>query len=87
MASQVTLREYKKFRKEQFKGKCEKQKENKDIATVASDGDTIIVCDNACETLHVRIPLGWLIQQRCFISLHVKIYSLLTLVTVLVGLG
>ena len=36
---------------QKFKGKYEEQKENKDIAAVASDGDTIIVCDDACVNL------------------------------------
>ena len=44
-------REWRKFRREQFKGKCEEQKEDNDIATVASDGDMIIVCDDACVNL------------------------------------
>ena len=44
-------RECRKFIREQFKEKCGEQKEDKDIAAVASDGDTIIVCDDACVNL------------------------------------
>ena len=44
-------RECRKFRRKQFKGKREEQKEDKSIAVVASDGDTIIVCDDACVNL------------------------------------
>ena len=44
-------RECRKFRREKFKGKCKEQKEDKDITVVASDGDTIIVCDDACVNL------------------------------------
>ena len=44
-------KECKKFKKEQFKGKCEENKEDKDITIVASDGDTIIVCDDMCVNL------------------------------------
>ena len=44
-------RESKKFRREQFKGKGEEQKDEKDIAAIASYGDTIIVCDDACVNL------------------------------------
>ena len=41
-------RKCKKFRREQFKGKCE---ENKDIIVVTFDDDTIIVCDDTCVNL------------------------------------
>ena len=51
MANQGTLRECRKFRREQFKGKGEEQKDEKNIAAIASDGDTIIVCDDACVNL------------------------------------
>ena len=44
-------RECRKLRRKQFKGKGEEQKEDKDIAAVASDGDTTIVCDDACVNL------------------------------------
>ncbi|KAL6320961.1 hypothetical protein AAG906_010770 [Vitis piasezkii] len=44
-------RECRKFRREQFKGKGEEQKDEKNIAAIASDGDTIIVCDDACVNL------------------------------------
>ena len=44
-------RECIKFRRKQFKGKCEEQKEDKDIAVVAFDGDTIIVYDDVCVNL------------------------------------
>ncbi|RVW34988.1 Retrovirus-related Pol polyprotein from transposon TNT 1-94 [Vitis vinifera] len=44
-------RECRKFKKEQFKGNGEVQKEDKDIAVVASNADTIIVCDDACVNL------------------------------------
>ncbi|KAL6318079.1 hypothetical protein AAG906_035224 [Vitis piasezkii] len=44
-------RECRKFKREQFKGKGEKQKEDKAIAAIAYDGDTIIVCDDACVNL------------------------------------
>ena len=41
-----------KFKREQFKRKGEEQKDDKDIAAVASNGDTInIVCDDACVNL------------------------------------
>ena len=38
------------------------------------------------QTLHARIPLGWLIQHRRFISLHVEISSLPTPMAVMVRL-
>ena len=44
-------RECRKFIREQFKEKCGEQKEDKDIAAVASDGITIIVCHDACVNL------------------------------------
>ena len=44
-------RECRKFKKEQFKGNGEVQKEDKDIAVVASNADTIIVCDDVCVNL------------------------------------
>ena len=40
-----------KFKREQFKRKGEEHKEDKDIATVAFDGDAIIICDDTCVNL------------------------------------
>ena len=52
MASQGTLKEsVENSKKEQFKGKDEEQKQDKDITVVASNGDTIIVCDDVCVNL------------------------------------
>ena len=52
MTSQGTLRESVENSKENsLKEKCKEQKEDKDIATIASDGDMIIVCDDACVNL------------------------------------
>ena len=52
MASQSTLRESaKNLEENNLKEKDEEQKEDKDIAAIASDGDTIIVCDDACVNL------------------------------------
>ena len=44
-------RKCRKFRREQFKGKGEKQKYDKDITIVAPDDDMIIVCDDVCVNL------------------------------------
>ena len=46
---------------QKFKGKYEEQKENKDIAAVASDGDTIIVCDDACVNLACK-DFTWVVD-------------------------
>ena len=52
MASQSTLRESaKNLEENNLKEKDEEQKEDKDIAVAAFDGDTIIVCDEACVNL------------------------------------
>ena len=80
-------RECKKFKREQFKGKCEEQKEDKDIAVVASDGDTIIVCDDACVNLACQ-DSTWVVDT--VLSLHIiarrDFFSSYTS-AVLVGLG
>jgi hypothetical protein len=44
-------RQCRKFKKEQLKEKCEESKEEKDTAAVASDGDDLVVCEDAYANL------------------------------------
>ena len=61
-------RECKKFRREQFKRKGEEHKEDKDIATVAFDGDAIIICDDTCVNLACQ-DSNWVVDTAT--SFHI----------------
>nr|CAN77981.1 hypothetical protein VITISV_043416 [Vitis vinifera] len=65
-------RKCKKIRREQFKGKCEEQKEDKDIVVVASDGDTTIVCDDACVNLACQ-DSTWVVDTA--MSFHITTHK------------
>ncbi|KAL6315537.1 hypothetical protein AAG906_000839 [Vitis piasezkii] len=70
-------RECRKFKREQFKGKGEKQKEDKAIAAIAYDGDTIIVCDDACKPC--MPDSTWVVDTRTsFHITHIEISSFYT---------
>jgi hypothetical protein len=61
-------RECRKFKKEQLKEKCEEPKEEKDTAAVASDGDDLVVCEDAYVNLACHQSM-WVVDTAA--SFHI----------------
>jgi aspartate/methionine/tyrosine aminotransferase len=80
-------RECRKFKKEQLKEKGKEHKEEKDIAAVALDGDVVLAFDETYANITCDESTWVVDTATSFISLHIKISSLPTLVAILVGLG
>jgi hypothetical protein len=61
-------RQCRKFKKEQLKEKCEESKEEKDTAAVASDGDDLVVCEDAYVNLSCHESM-WVVDTAA--SFHI----------------